>query len=187
MNQTLSMSQVEDMLKTCVLSSEAFPRDPGSSGIISFPGSHALINQQVPSISPLIVTCNVDLYASNSSSGSQTASNHWKPNCKSCVNILFLTLLLIQSSQSIVELSKFNWEVGGIDIEVISSRRYVFLGSLELRVAVDGRGDRYPVRICMHLLAIPDTVLATLLMNTARSVVPETTIIIQTVILDRRT
>jgi len=39
----------------------------------------------------------------------------------------------------------------------------------------------------MHLLAIPDTVLATLLMNTARSVVPETTIIIQTVILDRRT
>jgi len=62
-----------------------------------------------------------------------------------------------------------------------------FLGSLELRVTVDGRGDRYPVRICMHLSAIPDTVLATLLMNTARSVVPETTIIIQTAILDRRT
>jgi len=63
----------------------------------------------------------------------------------------------------------------------------LFLGSLELRVTVDGRGDCYPVRICMRLLTIPDTVLATLLMNTARSVVPETTVIIQTVMLDRRT
>jgi len=63
----------------------------------------------------------------------------------------------------------------------------MFLGSLELRVTVDGRGDRYPVRLCMYLLTIPDTVLATLPMNTARSVMLETTIMIQTVMFDRRT
>ena len=110
--------------KTCVLFSEI--RDHQFPRISRINISH----QQVHSIPPLILICNVDLYASNSSSGScwsQTASNHWNPNCKSCVNILsFLTLLPIQPSQSIAELSKFNWEVGGINNEVISSLRYVF-------------------------------------------------------------